>query len=317
MNDKSIIKYNYDYSDLKNEIISVNLSNEFREQDYIYDYDIIYNNAEKPFICLCSKDNPIRILNNDLSIVKSFSLENKIKEKFLSSTFIKYEEFGINIFTGKNFLSKIDLIKQKEIFTKYNKNYNYLSCFDFNPKYSCYFIGSYSNNLLICDYKTDKIIDIFQQDKPVNEIKLLKSRMYQILIGYRNSDYICLFDIRKMNGYVNKLERNALTTKKINFILDKDENEIYCGSLEGNIIKYTFNNDINNNDSYENNFKKEEINYGINNYITSIDLENKYKLLIITYGKKHNTIINSSENCSDNEDNVDKKKEGNFGIYKI
>ena len=94
------------------------------------------------------------------------------------------------------------------------------------------------------DYKTDKIIDIFQQEKPVNQIKLLNSKMYQMLIGYRNSDYICLFDIRKMNKYVNKLERNALTTKKINFILDIDENEIYCGNLDGNIIKYFLNNDL-------------------------------------------------------------------------
>ena len=167
------------------------------------------------------------------------------------------------------------------------------------------------------DYKTDKIIDIFQQEKPVNQIKLLNSKMYQMLIGYRNSDYICLFDIRKMNKYVNKLERNALTTKKINFILDKDENEIYCGNLDGNIIKYSLNNGINNNESYENNFIKEEINYGINNYITSIDLENKYKLLLITYGKKYNTIINSSENYSDIEENIDEEKECNFGIYKI
>ena len=317
INEKSIIKYYFDYNNLKNEIESVNLSNKFREQDYIYDHDIIHNNTEKPLICLCSKDNPIRILNYDLSIVKSFSLENKIKEKFLFSTFIKYEEFGINIYTGKNFLSKIDLIKQKEIFTKFNKNYNYLSSFDFNPKYSCYFIGSYSNNLLMSDYKTDKIIDIFQQEKPVNQIKLLNSKMYQMLIGYRNSDYICLFDIRKMNKYVNKLERNALTTKKINFILDKDENEIYCGNLDGNIIKYSLNNGINNNESYENNFIKEEINYGINNYITSNDLENKYKLLLITYGKKYNTIINSSENYSDIEENIDEEKECNFGIYKI
>ncbi len=51
---------------------------------------------------------------------------------------------------------------------------------------------------------------------------------------------------------INKLERNALTTKKINFILDKDENEIYCGNLDGNIIKYSLNNGINNNESYEN-----------------------------------------------------------------
>ena len=317
INEKSIIKYNYDYNNQKNEIESLNLSSEFKEQDYVYDYDIIHNNSEKPFICLCSKDNPIRILNYDLSIVKSFSLGNKIKEQFLSSTFIKYEKYGINIYTGKKFLSKIDLIKQKEIFTKFNKNYNYLSCFDFNLNYSCYFLGSYSNNLLMCDYKTDKIIEIFQQEKSVNEIKLLNSRIYQMLIGYRNSDYISLFDIRKMNKCVNKLERNALTTKKINFVLDKDEHDIYCGNLDGHIIKYSFNNGINNNDSYENNFIKEQIDYGINNNITSIDLENNYKLLMITFGKKYNTIIDSSENSIDSENNNDKEKEGNFRIYKI
>ena len=98
INEKSIIKYYFDYNNLKNEIESVNLSNKFREQDYIYDHDIIHNNIEKPLICLCSKDNPIRILNYDLSIVKSFSLENKIKEQFLSSTFISLLNHFFNIF---------------------------------------------------------------------------------------------------------------------------------------------------------------------------------------------------------------------------
>ena len=321
MINKSINKFNYDYNLLTNSIESVAIKNEFIEKDYIYDYDIISNNTlQNPYICLCSKDNPIRILNSDLKIIKSFSLENKIKEEFLSSIFIKYEEFGINIFTGKNFLSKIDLIKQKEIFTKFNNNYNYLSCLDFNQKYSCYFIGSFSKNLLMCDYKIDKIIEIYKQEKPINEIKILNTKEYQMLVGYRNSDYICLFDIRKMNQYINKLDRNSLTTKKINFVLDKSENSIYCGNINGSITKYSFNNEKNNNDIKQNNFIKDEINIEINNSITSIDLENENNLLIVTYQKKtniENNILDYESETEDNSKQIEAKNTSGFKIFKI
>ena len=296
INNKSIVKYNYDYNDKTKEIESIKLKNEFNENNYIYDYGIIDNgNIENQYICLCSKDNPIRILNNELSIVKSFTLENKMKEKFLSPIFIKYDKYGINIFTGNNFLSKIDLIKQKELFIKFNKNYNYLSCFDFNPRYSCYFIGSYSQNLLISDYKTDKIIEIYKHELPINEINILN---------------------------INKLERNALTTKKINFILDKDENDIYCGNLNGNIIRYSFENEIEDNINVINQdkFSKEEIYLGINNSISSLDLEDNKKLLMVTYGNRNNLIINSLDNIDEMDENLIKNKDnGEFGfnIYQL
>ena len=48
-----------------------------------------------------------------------------------------------------------------------------------------------------------RIIEIYKKEKPINEIKLLNTRPYQILVGYRNSNYFCLFDIRKMNQYNN------------------------------------------------------------------------------------------------------------------
>jgi hypothetical protein len=307
-NEKSIIKYDYLYNTSENLIESINSKNEFMENNYIYDYDIIYdNNIEKQYICLCSKDNPIRILNNDLYIVKCFSLENKKNEKYFSSTFIKFEEFGMNIFTGKNFLSKIDLISEKEIFIKLDKNYNYLSCFDYNINYSCYFLGSYNQNILICDYKTDKIVEICKQKNPINEIKLLNTKSYQMLVGYRNSDYFCLFDIRKMNQHINKFERNALSTKKINFVLDKNEYNIYSGDLNGNIIRYSFNRDIN--------FSYVKENIGFNKCISSIDLQEKNNLLIITYEK--NNLLDIEIDNLENLEAIKFKNESNFELYKI
>ena len=315
INDKSIIKYNYDYKDLNNSFESIKLQNEFSENNYIYDYDIIpINNLDNQYICLCSKDNPIRIINDKLSLVKSFSLERKIHEKYYSSTFIKFEEFGMNIFTGKNFLSKIDLIKEKEVFIKFNKNYNYLSSFDYNQYYSCYFLGSYDRNLLFCDYKTDNITQIYQQEKPINEIKLLKTKMNQMIIGYKNSDYLSLFDIRKMDQCINKFERNALTTKKINFVLDEQENHIYSGDVNGNIIKYSLNKEIVDKscENYQNNFINEKINVGINNCITSIDLEERKKLLIVTFEENKQL-----ENDEENIEIIKEEKKCNFKIFKI
>ena len=313
--DKSMVKYNYNYNEKETTIDSIKLESDFIEKNYIYDSDTIniYDNDNNPYICICSKDNPIRILNNNLSIIKSYTLENKLKEKYLSPIFIKCDKIGLNIFIGKNFLSKIDLIKQKESFIKYNKNYKLLSCFDFNIKYSCYFLGSYNNNILLCDYKTDKIIEIYKQEKPVNDIKILNNKIYEILVGYRNSDFFCLFDIRKMNNYVGKFERNACTTKKINFILDKDENNIYTGDINGNIIKYNFKED--------NNFLKEEINIGVNKSITGIDLDNKYNLLLVSYDDNidnMNDDLGSDDGEKGNENKIIKNiRKSNFNIYKI
>lgn len=326
-NEKSILKYIFNYNSTSNILDSIQIENEFLENNYIYDYDIISNQYElNTNICICSKDNPIRILDDKLSLIKSFSLENNQKDKHLSSIFIKYEPYGINIYTGKNYLSKIDLIKQKKIQIIYNKNYNYLSCFDFNIKYSCYFLGSYSNNLLMCDYKTDKIVNIYKQDNSANQIKILNTKEYKILVGYRNTDYISLFDIRKMNKYICKLERNAMTTKKMNFILDNKEENLYSGTIQGKLLNYSkfdkidINNEMNNQNKFDK-INKEEIDIGINNCISSIDLNNDLNLLIITSGEKnYDDVFYSLNNNSDSDDNCNNKKEYKeslFHIYKI
>ena len=329
-NNKKIIKYNYSYNSDLQILDSIEEGQSFIENDFIYDYDIISNQYESnKNICICSKNNPIRILNDNLSIIKSFSLQNKQKESFLSSTFIQYEPYGLNIFTGKNFLSKIDIIKQKEIYIIYKKNYNYLSCFDFNIKYSCYFLGSYSNNLLICDYKTDKIIHSYKQEKPVNQIKILKSKEYKILVGYRNADYIYLFDIRKMDNYINRMDRRALTTKKINFIFDDKERNLYSGTDNGKLIRYfdfdkIENKEINNENNIKfdcNSFNKEEIDIGLNKCISNIDLNNDLNLMIVTSGEyKYDEIFNSLISKNDSDNDIDNKidyKDIQFNIYKI
>ena len=350
---KNIIKYNYNYNynSESNIIDSVELERKFKESNYIYDYDIIYNEYESnKYLCLCSKDNPIRILDDKLSLIKSFTLENKQKESYLSSIFIKYEPFGLNIYTGKNHLSKIDLIKQKEVFTIYNKNYNYLSSFDFNLKYSCYFLGSYNNRLILGDYKTDKIIGNYKQEKSINQIKILNNKEYKILIGYRNSNFICLFDIRKMDSYLNKLERSSKGTKKINFVLDENENNLYSGTDNGKLIRYnfekfekkemniyennnllnknlnetigSFNKNVDNNETYEtNNINREENDIGLNNAISSIDLNNDFNLILITNGEMEyeNTFYSLNKN-NDSDESFEIKnnyEESQFHIYKI
>ena len=323
---KTIRKYNYTYNINLNNIESINFENEFIEKDYIYDYDIIFNQYESNNkICICSKDNPIRILNDKLLIIKSFPIENKQKESYLSSIFIKYEPFGLNIYTGKNYLTKIDLIKQKEIYTINNKNYNYLSCFDFNIKYSCYFLGSYYNKLFLCDYKTDKIIYTYKQEKPINQIKILNTKEYKIIVGYRNSEYICLYDIRKMDKYIQKLNRNGMTTKKINFIMDNEEKNLYSGTKNGKLMRFFNFEEIKNIDDCNNDIiNKEEIDIGINNCISSIDLNNDYNLMIITNGERNYDDFyslknnNASDFNSDNDnDNKNEYKESHFHLYKI
>jgi len=41
-----------------------------------------------------------------------------------------------------------------------------------------------------------------------------------------------------MNNYLYKLERDALTSKKINFVLYNKDNNLFTGTVNGKLIKY-------------------------------------------------------------------------------
>ena len=129
-----------------------------------------------------------------------------------------------------------------------------------------------------------------------------------------------------MNKYICKLERNAMTTKKMNFILDNKEENLYSGTIQGKLLNYSkfdkigINNEMNNQNKFDK-INKEEIDIGINNCISSIDLNNDLNLLIITSGEKnYDDVFYSLNNNSDSDDNCNNKKEYKeslFHIYKI
>ena len=321
-NNKQILKYNF-IPDNIDDNYTITQSSNFIENNYIYDYDFIPNNNNSNNLCICSNNNPIRILDNNLNIIKSYTLENKQKEKYLSSNFIKFEQYGLNLYTGKNFLSKIDLIKEKIIYIENNKKYTLLSSFDFNIKYSCYLLGSYSNNILLCDYKTDKIVNIFKQESPVNQIKILNSKNYMVVVGYRNNDYISIFDIRKMNENIYKLNRNGNKTKKFNFVFDDKERFLYSGENNGNIIKYSgfeiF--DLENNNNFNSVFNKEYFYFGNGNCcVSSVDIDNENGLLLVSSGERNEKIfedINDEDKDEINIENKEIEKFNNESIFKL
>ena len=58
----------------------------------------------------------------------------------------------------------------------------------------------------------------------------------------------------------------------------------------------------------------------INNSISSLDLEDNKKLLMVTYGNRNNLIINSLDNIDEMDENLIKNKDnGEFGfnIYQL
>jgi WD40 repeat protein len=296
-NDNYIYKYHY----LNNNYI--NSEYNFKESNYIYDIDI-FNELNYPnLIFICSKDNPIRIFNSQLKIEKSILLQSYDKEIIFTPNFIKLDKFGLFLFSGKNFLNKIDLITFKSIFINYNEySRNLFSCFDYNFKYNFYVLGDYDKkNLYLIDYKTDKIINKFKQDFSINQIKILEKKDNLIFVGYRNSKIIKLFDIRNLNKEIKQFEKNNLTSQKINFILNENEEFLFTAGFDRKIIKYNIN-------TYEKILEMQN-----NDYISSLDYLNN--MLLITFGKrnfiysnlkfKNNNFIDEFVNdikFSDNED---------------
>ena len=256
------------------------LTNNFKENNFINDFDILLEKNYEALIFECSHDNPIRLFDTNLNLKKSFFIGDITKEKIYDPIFVKVEPYSLNVFTGGNFFSKIDLITNKIIYPKQNKNYNLLNCFDYYLENSFYLLGSYNKNLLFCDFKTDQIENKIKLNFPINQIQLINKN--QFLIGYRNNSKISLFDIRNLNKEIINFERIYFTQQKINFSIDLNNNILYSGDMNGKITLYNLSN-------YK---KNNELNF-IDN-ISSIDILDDY--LLFSTGKRNFEIeLNNNE----------------------
>ena len=256
------------------------LTNNFKENNFINDFDILLEKNYEALIFECSHDNPIRLFDTNLNLKKSFFIGDITKEKIYDPIFVKVEPYSLNVFTGGNFFSKIDLITNKIIYPKQNKNYNLLNCFDYYLENSFYLLGSYNKNLLFCDFKTDQIENKIKLNFPINQIQLINKN--QFLIGYRNNSQISLFDIRNLNKEIINFERIYFTQQKINFSIDLNNNILYSGDMNGKITLYNLSN-------YK---KNNELNF-IDN-ISSIDILDDY--LLFSTGKRNFEIeLNNNE----------------------
>ena len=256
------------------------LTNNFKENNFINDFDILLEKNYEVLIFECSHDNPIRLFDTNLNLKKSFFIGDITKEKIYDPIFVKVEPYSLNVFTGGNFFSKIDLITNKIIYPKQNKNYNLLNCFDYYLENSFYLLGSYNKNLLFCDFKTDQIENKIKLNFPINQIQLINKN--QFLIGYRNNSQISLFDIRNLNKEIINFERIYFTQQKINFSIDLNNNILYSGDMNGKITLYNLSN-------YK---KNNELNF-IDN-ISSIDILDDY--LLFSTGKRNFEIeLNNNE----------------------
>ena len=256
------------------------LTNNFKENNFINDFDILLEKNYEALIFECSHDNPIRLFDTNLNLKKSFFIGDITKEKIYDPIFVKVEPYSLNVFTGGNFFSKIDLITNKIIYPKQNKNYNLLNCFDYYLENSFYLLGSYNKNLLFCDFKTDQIENKIKLNFPINQIQLINKN--QFLIGYKNNSKISLFDIRNLNKEIINFERIYFTQQKINFSIDLNNNILYSGDMNGKITLYNLSN-------YK---KNNELNFMDN--ISSIDILDDY--LLFSTGKRNFEIeLNNNE----------------------
>lgn len=286
----------------------------FVESNYIYDFSILKDNYHSPLIFICSKDNPIRVLNDKLVTEETYLIKNET-EVVINPNFVSIDSYGLNLFCGKNFLVKIDLISgTKEYIKKSNKfKFNLLSSFDYNYKNGYYLLGSFNKDLLFCDYKTNKVISVKQELHSINQIKCFTKNEYQFIVGYRNSDCINIYDIRNLNQVYSQFYRNCLnSSQKINFALNEDETLLYTGGIDGYIISYNLE-------------KYEYANYFnvCTNEIDNIDIQNiqgissldiKDNILLVTTGKRKFPKYDDEGNIKEVET---KANESNFQFWKI
>jgi hypothetical protein len=280
----------------------------FKESNYVYDYKVFNLDLYHPSkVFVSSKSNPIRMLDNYAKTERTFLLRNN-NEEIYNPIFVGIDMYGVNLYSGNNFLSKIDLINGNiSYISKPNNNkWNLLSCFDFNYQHSFYLIGSYSKNLYFMDYYNNKIIYEQKHSNAINQCVFVENNPNYYVINYRNSLYMSMFDVRAYDKEVaNFFKYTAGSNQKITFTIDN--NILYTGTSNGYIISYdlvqlAYDKHFSINNEYNNN---SHINSGENyNPINSVDVSNvsnNKKILLASTGGR---IYENEENNYNNKSSI-------------
>jgi WD40 repeat protein len=210
-----------------------------KENNFIYDYDILYETNDYTgeylkLIFTCSKDNPVRVYNHNGDIVDSYVFKNHLEE-ITNPISLRIDEYGMNVLCGfNNYYTKIDLVSDR--ISKYQNVNGLVSCFDFNYLTDYYLLGTYSRSIYLVDYKTDKPFKVINRHRGgINCLLFLNS--INFVSSARKDDEVMLWDSRKIDEPVYTFYRNNPTNQKIN-ICSKDDDLLFLSNYDGSLMVY-------------------------------------------------------------------------------
>lgn len=192
---------------------------------------------------MCSKDNPVRVLNQNGNIHNSYLLKNHLEE-IINPISLKIDTINLNLYCGMNKqIVKVDLISDKIEYNKISGESSPISCIDITQKNNYYISGSYSGKIYLIDKKSNQPFHVIQEKHPrgVNYVKFLKSGE-SFITGGRKDCEILFWDCRKLNTPINNLYRKNETNQKLSICLDSDFSEtekyFYVANSDGTVIVY-------------------------------------------------------------------------------
>ena len=210
-----------------------------KENNYIYDYDILYETNDYTgeymrLVYTCSKDNPVRIYNKTGDIVDSYVFKNHLEE-ITNPISVRIDEYRMNLVCGFNsYYSKIDLVTDR--ISKHGPVNGLVSCIDFNPLGDYYVLGTYNKDICLIDHKTDKPFKVISKHKGgINSLIFLNS--INFVSGGRKDNEVLLWDSRMLDEPLYTFYRDNPTNQKIN-ICSKEDRLLFLSNYDGSVMIY-------------------------------------------------------------------------------
>ncbi|KAK9174248.1 hypothetical protein CmeUKMEL1_17850 [Cryptosporidium meleagridis] len=244
-----------------------------------------------PIFALSSRNYPLKVYNFDGELITTVYMKNQFDEidEIYSLEFIYSQESSIILGGGKNCIHVYNYnsgktleyinFNSKECKRKNSKcQKGIISCLSLKTSgigsFSVFASGSFSKTIFLHDlsdlHSQIQLSDNNLNLNPVTELYWLdgsfnsKFMDYHLISGHRNSDYLYIWDVRKPNNILVKLDRENFGSNQrynINLKYFQDELILTYGDSKGNL-----------------NIQKLKFNYDCNKFLQNVSKRQKIKL---------------------------------------
>ncbi|KAH8582169.1 uncharacterized protein ELE39_003328 [Cryptosporidium sp. chipmunk genotype I] len=211
------------------------------------------------------RNYPVKVYNFDGELITTVYMKNQYEEidEIYSLEFIYSKDSSIILGGGKNCIHVYDYysgetlkyinLNSRECKVENQKSQKgIISCLSLKTSgigsFSVFASGSFSNTIFLHDlndlHSQIQLNDSYLNLNPVTELYWLdgfcnsKFMDYHLISGHRNSDYLYIWDVRKPNNVLFKLDRENFGSNQrfnIKFQYYEDELILTYGDLKGNL----------------------------------------------------------------------------------